>query len=87
MYRISSPLTNIAHVNIFNVFVDVLSFIRIYYDRNVLGEMETVVYTATCKALFWLAPFDSFFYEYWLVVSLYNVQFSFQINCLFPALR
>jgi hypothetical protein len=39
---------------------------------------------AAIKEHLWMAPIDSFFYEYCLVVSLYTGVFSFQINCPFP---
>jgi hypothetical protein len=34
----------------------------------------------------WMASVDPFFYEYCLVVSVFLWIFSYQINCLFPAL-
>jgi hypothetical protein len=61
-----------------------LFMIRILYDGYIYFEMENAVYTEICKDIFWMDPIDPFFYECYLVVNLYNVEFAFQLIACFP---
>ena len=48
--------------------------------------MEIGICDAAINEHLWMGPVDTFFYEYFLVASLYCGVFSCQMNCLFPAL-
>jgi len=52
MGSISSPSTNVLHINILIHLQIDLSFIRIFYGRKVYDTMETEAYIVTYKELF-----------------------------------